>query len=113
MAQKPPAQKSIEVPAPTIGVDFAQLLHNDDNADITFRVIPEAAVDGSVDQGDSSMGDGEQCVKAHRLVLQVSCTIFHTDVVCRSLGCSGSGHPPAVSRPAKGLLNVPVPISAA
>lgn len=71
MAQKPPAQKTIEVPAPTIGVDFAQLLHNDENADITFRVVPEAAVEGSVDQADSSMIEGEQCVKAHRLVLQV------------------------------------------
>ena len=82
MAQKPPAQKSIEVPAPTIGVDFAQLLDNDENADITFRVVPEAAfpaiknelegaADGSVDQGDSSMIEGEQYVKAHRLVLQV------------------------------------------
>jgi hypothetical protein len=71
MAQKPPAQKSIDVPAPTIGVDFAQLLHNDENADVTFRVVPEAAVDASVDHADSSMIDGEQCVKAHRLVLQV------------------------------------------
>jgi hypothetical protein len=69
MAKAAAQQNKIEVPPPTIGIDFSTLLHDEDTADVTIELLPD---EDSRKANDEEPASRTVC-KAHMLVLKVRC----------------------------------------
>jgi hypothetical protein len=78
MTKGTPQQNKIEVPAPTIGLDLSTLLHDENTADVTIRLLPDdescPSMESSQDQAAWLTANTSEC-KAHKLVLKVQSSL--------------------------------------
>ena len=68
-AKGPAQQNKIEVPPPTIGMDFSVLLHDEDTCDMTIHLLNDEGGSGDADAGGAPRA--RTVCKAHKLVLKV------------------------------------------